>query len=176
MGITPCPTPRPAPTYGVVTFDPAEFKVKYPAFVAVADSDLVMDFEAAELFLNNSCCSIVKDAVKREKLLNLLVAHLATLLQGANGQPPSGLVGRVDKAQEGTVSVSAAWAADMSMSEAYFSQTQYGAMFWQATAMYRTFHYIPPPPNPCLGAGPGRLGGWPLGSWPGNNGGNGGCC
>jgi hypothetical protein len=156
----------------VVTFSPTAFKTAYTAFATVSDADLNLDFMAAELFLNNSCCSIVKDAVKREKLLNLLVAHLATLLQGANGQPPSGLVGRIDKAQEGTVSVSASWAADMSMSEAYFSQTQYGAMFWQATAMYRTFHYIAPPANPCMGAGLGRSGGWPFGG--SNN--SGGCC
>ena len=157
MAIDPCPSPAPAIQRGIVRFEPAAFKVAFPAFATVADGLLEGDFAIATMFLNNSCCSVVKDAPTREKLLNLLVAHIATLLQGANGVAPSGLVGRVDKAAEGSVSVSASYVNEMSMSEAYFAQTQYGAMFWTATASYRAFHYVPPPANACIGRGPGYV-------------------
>lgn len=167
MPVVPCPSPIPPIVKGVVVFDPVEFVAAYPAFATLTNAAMQMDFDIATLFLNNSCCSIVKDANIRQRLLYMVTAHIAALLQGENGKPPSGIVGRVDKASEGTVSVSAAYVNDMSMSEAYFSQTPYGAMFWTATANYRAFHYIPAPLNACIGRGPGFRG-------PGFN--NSGCC
>lgn len=157
MSISPCPSPTPQPVRGIVVFEPAVFKVQYPMFATVADGLLQGDFDIATMFLNNSCCSVVKDAAVRERLLYLLVAHIAALLQGQNGKPPSGLVGRIDKASEGTVSISASYITEMSMSEAYFSQTPFGVMFWMATVGYRSFHYIPAPANACIGRGPGFL-------------------
>lgn len=162
MTVGPCPPPT-APTRGVVTFDATEFKGLYPAFETVADGLLQADFDVATLFLNNSCCSMVKDANVRQRMLYLATAHVAALLQGENGKPPSGIVGRIDKAAEGSVSVSAAYATMMSMSEAYFSQTQYGALFWQITAPYRSMLYVPPPPNNCIGRNPNGPG-FPWGS------------
>jgi hypothetical protein len=165
MSVVPC-----APvvvTRGIVVFEAAVFKVQYPAFATIDNAVLQIDFDIATMFLNNSCCSVVKDANIRERLLYMVTAHIAALLQGENGKAPSGLVGRVDKASEGTVSVSAAYVNDMSMSEAYFAQTPYGAMFWTATAGYRAMHYIPAPQNGCIGRGPGFYG-------PGFGGG--GCC
>jgi len=165
MSVIPCASV--VVTQGIVVFDAAVFKTQYPAFATVSNTVLQVDFDIATLFLNNSCCSVVKDANIRERLLNMVTAHIAALLQGENGKPPSGIVGRVDKASEGTVSVSASYVSDMSMSEAYFSQTPYGAMFWTATAGYRAFHYVPAPLNGCVGRGPGFYG-------PGFGGG--GCC
>lgn len=155
MTIAACPSPTPQPQRGIVVFVPATFKTSFPAFATIADGLLSGDFAVATLFLNNSCCSVVKDAPTRERLLDLLVAHIAALMQGENGNPPSGLVGRVDKAAEGSVSVSASYASEMSMSEAYFAQTQYGALFWQATVGYRAMHYVPAPANGCMGRMPG---------------------
>lgn len=169
MSVSPCPSPVPAITRGIVVFEPAVFKVQYPAFATIADAVLQVDFDIATMFLNNSCCSVVKDANIRERLLYMVTAHIAALLQGENGKPPSGIVGRVDKASEGSVSVSAAYVNDMSMSEAYFSQTSYGAMFWTATTGYRAFHYVPAPINACIGRSPGFFG-------PGSGFGGGGCC
>jgi hypothetical protein len=168
--VTPCPPATPE-VRGVVEFDATEFKGDYPAFATVDNGLLQADFDIATLFLNNSCCSVVKDANKRQVLLYLLTAHIAALLQGANGQPPSGIVGRVDSAREGSVSVSASYAAEMSMSEAYFSQTQWGAAFWQATVAYRMGgYYTPGPAQACIGGLPGYGAPFPFGS-----GGNG-CC
>jgi hypothetical protein len=168
MTIAACPPDAPTPTRGVVVFDAAEFKAAYPAFATVADALLAVDFNIAVLFLNNSCCSVVQDAPTRQVLLYMLTAHIATLLQGANGVAPSGIVGRVDSASEGTVSVSMAYASEMSMSAAYFAQTPYGVMFWQATTVYRSFRYIAPPSNGCVGPFPGNFGPFPRGG--------GGCC
>lgn len=162
MTIAACPSPAPQPVHGVVVFDAAEFKAAYPAFATIVDALLQVDFDIATLFLGNSCCSIVQDAAIRQRLLYLVTAHIAALMQGENGKPPSGIVGRVDQAAEGSVSVSASYVNDMSMSEAYFSQTQYGAMFWMATAGYRAFHYVPAPAS-CFNTG-FRTPGFPWGS------------
>lgn len=129
----------------MVVFDPAAFKLAYPAFATVADPALQVSFSLAELQLNNSCGSLVKNANTRELLLNLLVAHITALKDGQNGQPPAGIVGHVDKAQEGTVSVSAS-VGTMVYGQAYYMQTQWGALFWQSTARFRTMRYIPAPP------------------------------
>lgn len=164
MAIDPCPAPTPVTT-GVVRFVESEFKAQYPSFGAVAGGLLQLDFDIATTFLNNSCGSVVKDARVRERLLYLLTAHIAALLQGENGKAPSGVVGRVDAASEGSVSVSVAYANEMSMSEAYFAQTQYGVMFWQATAQYRMMIYVAPPSAGCFGGLPEyQTPGFPWGS------------
>src|SRR6201999_4036529 len=80
-----------------------------------------------------------------DTLLSLLTAHITALKDGSNGQPPPGIVGRVDKATEGSVSVSADMGT-MAYGQAYYMQTQWGALYWQATARYRTMRYIPAPP------------------------------
>lgn len=150
---------------------PADFVAAYPAFATLTNVQMQSAFDVAVLFLNNSCCSVVQDANVRERLLYMLTAHVCALIYGENGNPPSGIVGRVDSAREGSVSVSAAYANDMSMSEAYFSQTPYGAMFWQATVAYRMGGYFTPGPSgACIGGLPGyQTPGFP---WPGG----GGCC
>jgi len=160
MPVSPCPSPTPQPQRGVVTFDKAEFVAKFPAFATVDAALLQGDFDVATLFLNNSCCSVVKDANKRLLLLYMVTAHIAALFQGENGNAPSGLIGRVSSGSEGSVAVSTQYASEMSMTEAYFAQTQYGAMFWAATTYLRTMRYVAPPQHGCLGRG----GGYPWGS------------
>lgn len=142
MGISPCASVPVTP--GIVTFDAAAFKVAYPAFAGLSDPVLTANFGMATLQMNNSCCSAVKDAPTRALLLNLLVAHISALLNGANGQPPQGIVGRVSQASEGAVSVSADYSSSVNDSEAYYIQTPWGAQYWQSTLPYRTARYIPP--------------------------------
>lgn len=151
MSVVVCP-PNSPPVHGVVVFDPAAFKTAYPDFATVADAALQLNFTLATLILNNTCRSVFVDAVTRETYLNLLVAHITALRNGVNGQPPQGIVGRVNSATEGTVSVSAEYAAGVSQSQAWFVQTQWGAMFWLATSTFRGMHYIPAPAH-CGGPG-----------------------
>lgn len=106
------------------------------------------------MYLNNTDNSRVSDVGQRGVLLNMLTAHIAALNSGVNGNAPSGLVGRISSASQGSVSVS----ADMgptTNSEAWYQQTKYGAAYWQATAPYRTAIYVP-------GASPS---GYPNYSW-----------
>lgn len=151
MGIAGCaPTPI---TPGVVTFDPAAFQTAYPAFNQVPTEVLTANFALATLLLNNSCCSAVKDAPTRALLLNLVVAHVTALLNGVNGQPPQGVVGRINSASEGSVSVGTDMLAK-SESASYWQQTPWGAQFWQSTVVYRTAHYVPPVCGPGSGFSP----------------------
>lgn len=171
MTIASCPPPT-APIRGVVVFSPTDFKALYPEFVSVGDAALNRNFTLATLQLANGCGSRVCDAVQRELLLDLLTAHITQLFNGVNGQPPAGIVGRIDKATEGSVSVGAGMGTE-AYGQPYYDQTQYGAMYWAATARYRTMMYVPPPavcadfgvaaitgPNPWTGFyGGGNCGG-----------------
>jgi len=166
---TAVPTPN---ERGIVVFDAAEFVAAYPAFATLTNAQMGAAFAVATIFLNNSCCSIVEDVNVRQVLLYMLTAHVCALVYGENGNAPSGIVGRVNTAREGSVSVGAEYAADMSMSEAYFSQTPYGAMFWQVTTPFRMGGYITPgPSNECVGRFPGYGPGMPF-----PPGGGSGCC
>jgi uncharacterized protein DUF4054 len=122
---------------GVVSFNPAAFVARYPEFVAVAVDTLSAYFAEATLYLNNTVTSPVQDLGMRAILLNMLTAHIAAL----NASP---LVGRIDSATEGSVTVHAAYATAVSGSMAWYTQTKYGAAYWSATKPYRKFTYRAP--------------------------------
>lgn len=131
---------------GVVIFDAAAFVQRYPQFAAVPADTLGMLFDEATLIVNNTPNSVVRDVAQRRILLNLVVAHIATLSgvaspggEGSNATQ----VGRVSSATEGSVSASLEMGATSNAS-AYWLQTQYGATYWQLTAKFRTMRYIPP--------------------------------
>lgn len=126
----------------IVVFDIAAFRERYPEFASVSDSLLNAYFVEATVYLNNTDCSPVKNVAVRAVYLNMLVAHLAALNSGVNGEKPSGLVGRVASASEGSVSVSLGDVPSNSASWWYL-QTPYGAAYWQATAPYRQAIYVP---------------------------------
>lgn len=147
MAIIPC-TNTPIQT-GIVQFDPAAFRLKYPEFTGLSDDQLNNAFDLATLALANTCRSRVFNAVLRERLLNLLTAHVAFLLYGLNDgagniTPPPGIVGRVNTATQGSVSVGAEMIATAGSS--WYLQTKYGAMYWNATARFRTAIYVAPLP------------------------------
>lgn len=139
----------------VVTFDPAAFRARYPEFSAVSDTLLDAYFTEASLYCDNTDNSPVCDPVYRAVLLNMIVAHIATL-NGQNANLPSAgqTVGRLSSATEGTVS------AGLSMDNqpvttgaAFWQQTQYGAQFWQLSSRFRRFRLrafisFPAPPAP----------------------------
>lgn len=129
---------------GIVTFDPAAFKQVYPSFATLTDPQLVNAFNTATLYLSNTVTSRVQDVDQRAMLLNLLTAHVAAIEYGENGQAPSPIVGRISNATEGSVSVGADYPA-VPGSQAWYIQTRYGAMYWEATARYRVGRYVPQP-------------------------------
>ncbi len=78
-----------------------------------------------------------------------------------NIQQPLGIVGRINNASEGDVSVSSEWQAPANANAAYFIQTKYGADYWTYTAKYRTALFIPAPAaayDPLAGFGVGPWG------------------
>lgn len=140
-------------TQGVVSFDPAAFKARYPEFTTLDAGLLQSYFDETALLLDNTESSRVREVEIRKPLLWMLTAHIAFLNGGANGQAPTPLVGRVASATQGSVSVS----LDMpsgSANSAWYMQTKYGAAFWNATARFRTMRYLPgcsgPAPSPYL--------------------------
>jgi len=125
---------------GIVTFNPTTFKVRYPEFSTIQDAVLQMFFDESTMLLNNTESSRVVDVGQRSVLLNMLVAHIAFLNVGANGQQPNGLVGRINSATEGSVSVGTDY-GQTNNNQAWYLQTKYGAAYWNATAPYRQMIY-----------------------------------
>lgn len=184
MAIGPCPVPT-QPQHGIVNFVLSEWIADYPEFAGMSQAQGQASFNSATLLLNNSCRSLVCDAVKRQELLYLLTAHVCFLRFGSNDgagkiTPAPGIVGRIASAHEGSVSVDAEYAATkIPQGQAYYIQTTWGALYWQVTAKYRTFRFIAPPASPCgvcggpLGMCACGMGIGPVGTgFPGYNGGS----
>lgn len=127
----------------IVTFDPARFKARYPEFGTVSDVALEDYFTEATIYLDNTDASRVQSVTQRALLFGMLVAHIAALNAGVNGQAASSLVGRVSSASEGSVSVSVDMAPATGGIQAWLYQSKYGAAYWAATAQFRTAVYIP---------------------------------
>jgi len=146
MVVQACPPSTPITT-GVVVFVPADFKTAFPSFATVPDAALQLSFTLATTQLTNSCSSRVKDANLRETLLNLLTAHITALKDGENGDGPPGMVGRIERAAEGSDSASAVMDTAGVYGKDYYAQTQWGLLYWQATATFRSGRYISAPPT-----------------------------
>jgi len=128
----------------VVAFDFPSWQATFPQFGTLTQ-DQVVNFvlPLAEQYVRNDGGGPVTTVATQSNLINLMVAHLCTLFYGENGQSPSGIVGRINSASEGSVSVSAEF--PMTANNAWFMQTPFGAAFWQACAPYRTMRYMPGP-------------------------------
>ena len=141
-----------------VSYNYDAFIQQFPQFAPLSDSYVNIWWTAANgWFDNNGWPGQLTIAATA---MNLLTAHLLTLfsakdasgafiMPGTPGaQPASGLVGRINTATEGSVSVGAEWGSGglpASPEEAWFIQTPYGAAFWTLIAPYRTAVYIAEP-------------------------------
>lgn len=156
---------------GVAGFSYAMWSALYPELTGPlgiqAAQAQALFVQAGTLYLDNTPGSRVQDVAQRQSLLYLIVAHLAKLKGWSNtGLQPTGFVGRITEAQEGSVRVKTADIGGGSATEAWWTQTPYGFDYWQATSQYRTMTYVPGPernfePWGALRAAPGF---WP---WPG---------
>lgn len=153
----------------LVTFDNAVWIAGYPEFAAVGAPLGQTYFNRASFLCDNSNRNpVARVPGMVADLLYLLTSHIAWLNAprdangnpAATGAPASPIVGRINTATEGSVSVG----ADMgdanagSPSQAWYMQTKYGAEYWAATAGVRTGHYVADPtivPGPAYtGRGP----------------------
>lgn len=155
-----------------VTFVYSDFVGQFGQFAACSSGQMQGFFNrACNIFANEQANPSFCDNTLTTNLY-LLTAHIAWLNapRDANGNPAASgapapvLVGRVNTASEGSVSVG----LDMgdanagSPSQAWYMQTPWGAEFWAATAGYRTMRYAARPTltaSMFLGRGPFR-GGW----------------
>lgn len=136
---------------GPVTYSYADWIAACPAFVGCSDAQGQAFFNTAATVFDNSTANPVycaQGAAGFKTVMYNVVSHVAWLFAprdasgnpAAAGQPPSPLVGRINSASEGSVSVG----ADMgdanagSPSQAWWMQSQYGALVWQAIALSRT--------------------------------------
>src|SRR5574337_1075984 len=139
----------------VVTFDPVAFKSAYGEFQACTDSQCNGWFQRATLIFDNSTCNAAYGDGNMAALYNLLVAHIGWLnaprdpsgTPAASGSPPPPIVGRINSASEGSVSLGAdmGTADASSPSQPWYMQTRYGAEFWAATVQYRSGGFVPGP-------------------------------
>jgi hypothetical protein len=134
-----------------VNFVYADWIAMFPEFAAVPEPTAKGYFARAALYCVNSETNPAFPDNTLPTLLYLVTAHIAQLYSArdalgnaaASGQPAPNLVGQLTSASEGSVSVSVApVGGDVA---AWFAQTRYGLDFWQATAQYRTMHYVTRP-------------------------------
>lgn len=128
---------------GSVVFDPVAFKLRYPEFAAIPDGRLYLFFDEATLYLSNANCSPIQNLARRATFFNMLTAHIAWLSGALNGGTSPLPVGRTSSASEGSVSVGLEYLTPGT--HEWFTQSQYGAAFWQATLSLRSFRYYPQP-------------------------------
>jgi len=157
-----------------VVFDFTTWTTIYPEFAAVSSVQGQSWFTRATFLCGDQACNPANSIPGAlTNLLYLLTSHIAALNAprdargnyAAVGQAPSPLVGRVNSATEGSVSVG----TDMgdanagSPSQAWYMQTKYGAEYWAATAQFRTAVYaalptvVPGPVYPGLYQRYGRI-------------------
>jgi hypothetical protein len=129
----------------IVTFNFDAFAQAWPEFATVDPVRAQSMFNIAQLsLLDNTGGSPVQDINILTQLFNMLVCHLLTVFGrsapvGANNTP----VGRMSSATQGTVNVSFEYKIpEGSAIAAWFNTTQYGAMYWMATARYRSARYF----------------------------------
>jgi Protein of unknown function (DUF4054) len=130
---------------GVVQFSYARWSARYPELAKWVSGATAQEyFNEAQLYCDNTRCSIVRDLCERALLLNMMTAHIAALNAPINGQAPSPLVGRIGGATEGSVSVQTQMDLPAGSAQ-WYAQSKYGLAFWQATAKYRMMMYVPGP-------------------------------
>lgn len=132
----------------VVSFSYDQWIATYPEFSTLVNAAQAQAyFDLATTIHRNDGGGPVNSPDIQLSLLNMLTAHIAAMIgKKSAGTPasPSGIVGRISGATQGSVSVqAAAYSSNVSEQMAWFIQTQYGAMYWTATAPYRTARYVP---------------------------------
>jgi hypothetical protein len=140
-----------------VTFVYADFIAAYPIFTPLGSPLLQMYFDMSDAFFENNTCNFAfcTGIDRMTRLAYMVTAHIAWLFcpKDVNGNPAAtgnsqpGTVGQITTASQGSVSVSLADVAKGGANElaAWYAQTPYGFLYWQATAQFRTARYLANP-------------------------------
>ena len=129
-----------------ITFDPDAFLATFPEFASSTSPArcTLMFGLASGAILDNTGAGPVQDSNVLTNLFYLLVAHLLLIFGTADApigdnRPP----GRLSSATEGTITNAFEYQIPQGSSmSAWFNQTKYGAMYWMATALYRSARYF----------------------------------
>jgi Protein of unknown function (DUF4054) len=139
-----------------VTFSFSAWSAAFPQFAPIGSGLATSYFNRATFLCANSTLNpLFSVQGMLQNALWLLTAHIAWLNAprdgngnpAATGAPPSAIVGRINSANQGSVSVQ----ADMgeanagSPSQAWYMQTPWGAEYWAMTAGTRTGIYVARP-------------------------------
>lgn len=117
----------------------------YPQFAATvtqATFDATVYPLAQQYCVNDGSGPVTTSSIQTV-LMGLMCAHIAQLMFGSSLQDANALVGRISSAGEGSVNVSVEMPQANDDIQAWLQQTQFGAMYWSATAPYRTMRYRP---------------------------------
>jgi hypothetical protein len=134
----------------VATFDYGLWVATYPEFNRVTKEAATSYFTIATAFHANNGSGPIADASLQLMMLNMVTAHIAAIYSTPSGAPAASntLVGRLNNVSEGSVSASSEFATTpVNGTMAWYLQTKYGAMYWAATAPYRTMRYRAPVPD-----------------------------
>lgn len=141
-----------------VTFVYSDWVAIYPQFSGITAPAAQNYFNIATIYCSNKLRP-VRTVEMLTTLLYMLTCHVAWLMapRDANGNPTStgtetfGLVGRINSATEGSVSVATENQYPPGTAQ-WYQQSPWGAAYWAATAIFRTFSYRPgvrPVPGPA---------------------------
>ena len=147
-----------SPGVPAITFDYSAWVGIYPEFSSVPQAQVINYFDLATQFCSNRL-GPVQTTVELTRLLYLLTAHITALF--GTQTDPNGLVGRINSATEGSVTVQTENEYPPGSAQ-WYQQTKYGAMYWAMTVKFRTMRYRVPF-RPKLGSF-----GVPFPRWPGN--------
>jgi len=121
-----------------VVFDYDAWIARYPEFTQVDEPTAQAYFNEATLFHANDGSGPVLDQTVQQTLMNMMTAHIAAINSPDQfGNSPSPLVGKLQSVGQGSVNASVLY--NPTNPEQWYAQTKYGAAYWAATAIYRTF-------------------------------------
>lgn len=129
----------------IVAFNYTIWKQKFPKLGYVTELQAQSYFDMATTLQVNDGSGPVNNAAVQTNMLDTLTAHLAALFSppdSGGGSSPA-IVGRISSATEGSVTVTTEWAGEVSDNEAFYIQTQYGAVYWQMRKAFLTMRYVP---------------------------------
>lgn len=144
-----------------VIFNYTIFQALFPALATVTQPVAQAYFSQAGLYHDNTGVGEPQDPTTQLGLMNLMTAHLIARYVTINGVAPSGLIGPISNASEGSVSVGVK-VPEVTGTQAWLLTTTYGFDYWYATAPYRTMRYRRGFPR-AFGPAPGGPGWGP--SW-----------
>jgi hypothetical protein len=126
----------------IATYSYAGFQAMYPNLASIGDPTVSSYWNQAAFFHDNSGGGPVCSVPLQQALMNMMAAHLMVIFGAitinGDGSVNQGVVGRVNTATEGSVSVGSENDYPPGSAQ-WFQQTAFGSAYWQATAQFRTF-------------------------------------